>query len=321
MHDTPVVFAFDAKYGKHCAVAMNSVLKHSSARLKVHCISDDALDEDIARLRRISDRYNSEISFHRGTGNHFVDWKVSGHISTAAYYRILIPYLISSERALYLDSDLIATCDIVPLLETDLRSCLIAGCADFRAGQASAMPKHSGDTYLNTGVLLMDLNALKRCDFLKACRTIEERCKESITFADQCVINEFAKFRKLLIDPRWNILINEYENRSLEQNIGPYIGQVILHGAGTTKPWVEWADPWIFELWRTYTEEVLNSFDEIVERPKTVQDFTMKARSLSRQGKHEEAAQLRDRLLVYLVGQADEAKQQLAALQQSRRPK
>ncbi|HEY8565609.1 MAG TPA: glycosyltransferase family 8 protein [Beijerinckiaceae bacterium] len=303
MHDTSVVFAFDAKYAKYCAVALHSVLKHCKSRLNVHCISKDASDDDLARIKNIADRHQAKITFHRELKYSFDGWKVTEHFSLATYYRILIPYIVEAERALYLDSDLIATCDITPLLNMELRGNLVAGCAPLGGEFGTKMPTHDSDTYLNMGVVLMDLALLRDGDFLRACGAIHDKYKDRITWLDQCIINEFAKFRKLILNPRWNVLVGGREFPPQERRLDAYLGRVILHGAGPTKPWMEWADPRVQVIWRSYAEEVFDSLDEVLQKPSTIGDYMTLAKSLQRQGKYHEASRVTDDIIRDLLRQ------------------
>lgn len=58
------------------------------------------------------------------------EWKTQGHISPIAYARYLIPRLITEDRVVYLDSDIIVHGDLSPLFELDLGDYSLAAVRD-----------------------------------------------------------------------------------------------------------------------------------------------------------------------------------------------
>lgn len=87
------------------------------------------------------------------------------------YFRLALPYLLpKEERILYLDADVIVNQSLSELYETELEGHLLAACPDVSDGSLSDLQKElfrdyldeEGFHYYNSGVLLMDLEGIRR---------------------------------------------------------------------------------------------------------------------------------------------------------------
>ncbi|MFD1430398.1 glycosyltransferase family 8 protein [Lacticaseibacillus mingshuiensis] len=117
------------------------------------------------------------------------------------------------DRLLYLDTDVIAAADPSDFYHQDLASAEVVGVLDHYGKWA--FHTRLGFDYLNSGVLLMDLAALRESGLLAACR---RRCaKVKMFMPDQSALNKLAGPKKRVAKRRYN-----------DQH-GPHADTVLLH--------------------------------------------------------------------------------------------
>jgi lipopolysaccharide biosynthesis glycosyltransferase len=272
-------------------VAITSVLAHSDHRCSLYCIVHDVAEDDLEAIRRIARRYDAELTILVADHARFASWKTGRHFSPANYYRLLIPDLVPEDKVLYLDSDLLVTCDLEPLTTIDLGEAWIAGCIDVVGGPSSKIPRSDEDPYLNTGVLLLNLKALRKTNLLEGSRLAYTTFETDVMWADQCLINKVAEGRKLLIDARWNVQAHSFGRpSSLQPHMEPFDGRGILHFSGATKPWMEWSGSWESQLWFGYARLTGRSRAELLRRPVQAIEWKKLAAKHEREGDWKAAA-------------------------------
>lgn len=297
----PIVFTFDAAYGNYAAVAIASVLCHAKQHTLVHCITNKISCCGTEAIKRLSRKFDASIFMHIVESAEFSAWKTGYHFSPANYYRIKIPEMISEPKALYLDCDLIVTCDLSDLLSIDLGENLLAGVVDIAGGATTRMPRRDGDPYINSGVLLLNLDRMREMHFAQSFREVYARFEDQVTWPDQCVINELAVGRKLLIDERWNVQSTNYQSLSLKDKVGHFDRRGIFHASGRRKPWMSWADPWLANLWASYARLTDLSFEDLIIKPRTDFEQLMLAKMYDAERRWEEASAVKSMLLSKLM--------------------
>ncbi len=253
----PVVFCFDASYAPYAAVATYSLFKNSFTPLKIYWIVP-LNDLDNAKvIRNYLTRPNLEINIIASEDDRFSSWKQHGRISKATYLRLLIPTLLKEDRAIYIDCDTLVLKDLSSLYATDLGDFTIGGVLDPAGANSSRVPRSSSDSYINSGVLLLDLKLLREDNFIEKCEEINSMHHDTITWLDQCIINKYAENRKRLIDLRWNtqVFANGTSEKKWEEIIAdrkPYV----IHFVGGYKPWQKRCPTYISDFWWTYAREL-----------------------------------------------------------------
>ena len=259
MHQTPVVFCFDGKFATFAAVAIASLVTYTSVDLEIYCVADGLSEYHKLALTRAVHNSKSRLFFV--TSAQF--------ITEATYLRFHIPDIIPNNKALYLDSDLIVTCDIAPLLNVDLDDNWIAGCVDDYASKHTPIPHWLVAPYINAGVMLMNLEQLRKQNFMKECRTISSSIHKVAVFGDQCIINTFARNRKMLLNSNWNILVGVIQD--LTKDVSSEIlrskveGKGIIHFCGVIKPWMSVCDPWLADIWLNYKRLIFDENDQVIQ--------------------------------------------------------
>jgi len=133
--------------------------------------------------------------------------------SHMAYCRILLPQLLDVPRLIYLDSDVLAFRDLSELFDLRLLpGKLIAAVPDSETlslGQdspvvAAAMKLPAEGCYFNSGVTLMDLDALRKHDFFRLAVEFLNSWARHYRFWDQSAINFLLHEQIDTLPEYWN---------------------------------------------------------------------------------------------------------------------
>jgi lipopolysaccharide biosynthesis glycosyltransferase len=297
-----VVYSFDSKYAHYAAVSTYSLAAHSTTPLRIVWIIPDT---DTAGILPIAEELAGKFDLHIDVVPvamaGFTAWKVSHHFTLAMYLRLLIPSLIPGPRALYLDADTLVLKDLSALYFTDLGGNLIAGVIDGFGHETSKVPRADGDPYLNSGVLLMDLDALRSDRMLEKATALYLEHEHELAWPDQCVINKYAEGRKLVLHPGWNCRVSAYD-------IGP--GQFdgvlsepdlsILHFVSFVKPWQTWSDPRISDFWWQYARRA--QIDGLApQEVSTVGQAILFTHMLDKSERFREASKMKSDIISFLM--------------------
>ena len=199
----PVVLAFasNERYfpGLYCAVA--SALSHLDAARKVDV---KVLDGGISttskdRLKRLVDRFGNQVrlKFVPVDETVFRRTTLGPGESHMTYCRILLPHLLDVPRLIYLDCDVLVFRDLSPLFDLELSpGKALAAVPDSETLSlaedcptiAHAMGLPAEGAYFNCGVMLMNLDELRKQHFFERAVEFLNR-KSAYRFWDQSAIN------------------------------------------------------------------------------------------------------------------------------------
>ena len=135
--DPVVVLAADEGFAMPLAATVRSALDNLAAnrKLRIYLLESGLAPELKERVVRSWPPGRFSVEWLTVDRAALADLPVSGHLSIAGYYRILIPRLLprSVERTIYLDSDMIVRADLARLWDLDLD-----GAGAWRAQDCSA---------------------------------------------------------------------------------------------------------------------------------------------------------------------------------------
>lgn len=271
----PVVLASDNNQVHAMATVIGSVLQvaKSETAYDFFClIADDVSAENRARLLECQTRKNSvtlvdmkpwieplHLQYHKISG--------LGHsISTPTLYRILIPSILSKfNRAIYLDTDVVCLHDLKTLFEQEIGENLLAGVPAvwtvkkcnrerwMRAGFPSL------DSYINCGVLLLNLDLMRRLEIERKCLELMTKTQLLSLDGDQAVLN-FACLNKISFIPlRYNVTTSHLKHSekmpvffTKREVMCACDDPCIFHWTGALKPWKYYDVPLAHIWWKFY---------------------------------------------------------------------
>jgi len=199
----PVVLAFasNERYfpGLYCAVA--SALNHVSWKTSVNLwVLDGGISQASKdRLERLVDRFGNQVrlKFVPVDESVFRAATLGPGESHMTYCRILLPHLLNVPRAIYLDCDVLVFRDLSELFNLDLSpGKFLAAVPDSETLSlaedcptiADALRLPAEGAYFNCGVMLMNLDELRKQHFLERAVEFLNR-KSAYRFWDQSAIN------------------------------------------------------------------------------------------------------------------------------------
>ncbi len=233
-----IVYATDDNYVLFAMVSLCSLLKNSNKdnEYNIYILCDKSLTENSKGLcNRVVNKYEN-CSLKYICVDDAVFEKVliqSSYITKATMYRLLLPQLLKEEQCIYLDCDTIILSDISKIVEEkNIENSYLAGVIDKKMCKLSEYTQkidiQSMDTYINVGVLVMNLKKLRDDKMVEVFLQESER---GYLFSDQDILNKVC-YGKI------EILPSKYNSFSISKKKEEDI--VIQHFAGgcDVKPWI-----------------------------------------------------------------------------------
>ncbi len=238
----PIFFAVDNGYIPFLAVSLQSLVDNSSKNhfYLIKILYTNISEENMEKIKKY-ERENVSIEFV--DLNYYIE-KIKDKLYTRDYYskttyfRLFIPNLYPQyNKALYLDSDIVLLKDVYELFSIDMEDNLVAGAPDdviqtievFREYAEKVVGVADYRNYFNAGVLLMNLDELRKFNFQEKFLYSLDKIKFSVA-QDQDYLNRLCKGRVKIIDGNWNRMPIANE-KSEDGNIN------LIHYNLAYKPW------------------------------------------------------------------------------------
>ena len=271
----PIFFAVDNGYVPFLAVALQSLVEHVSEKYYyyIRILYTNVSEESKNKIKKYErenvkiefvpfDKYIKKIQDKLYTRDYF---------SNATYYRLFIPELYEQyDKALYLDSDIVLLADVAELYNIDMGDNLVAAAPDgvmqtikvFQDWAEKIVGVASYKNYFNAGVLLMNLDELRKFNFYDKFVYSLDKIKFSVA-QDQDYLNRLCKGRVKLIDGVWDKMPVENDNIDMKD-------LKLRHYNLTYKPWhfdnVQYQDIfWEYAKKTEYYDEIRNIKDNFTD--------------------------------------------------------
>ena len=212
-----ICFVTDNNYVQHTLVALGSMLAHKFPSSQYHVfVICDKVDSERQNMMLSLNQPGFAVSMVEYDNNTYQkkDYELGKYISAATYIRLKLPSIFRNlNRILYLDGDIIVQDDISRFYNVDLCGKAIAGVPDCGICVESiswdmvnyvreTLPNHKTE-YFNAGVILMDLDRLRKIGFEKNCETLY-KARTDFIFADQDILNFATQGEKRIVPICWN---------------------------------------------------------------------------------------------------------------------
>lgn len=249
-----IAFGCDDNYAQHLGVAIASILANSLPNESFHFyVVDGGIShsnkEKLSQLKSIKDFDMDFIDFDMNKISEFPP----GYTGKSAYLRLFLPELIPElDKVLYLDSDLVVLCPLSELWNLNLQEKALGAVTDFHEYTSNKTIRLSTASFrfnlsnpgFNSGVLLIDLDAIRKTGLFIKCQEWLNQNKEKALLCDQDALNVIFDNCHCQLPPEWNIqyhfecpqaLIASIENKRIKElSNNP---THILHFVTTLKPW------------------------------------------------------------------------------------
>ena len=213
----PVFFAADENYMPFLAVTLASVKAKmcKDYLYEIYVLYTGKLCENAKKIKELEEEslHISFVDVSQKTDEITHLMHCRDYYTSAIYYRLFIPELFPQyDKAVYLDCDTVLLEDVALLYETDVKDNLIGAVADqvvaaigpFREYTQNALGI-SSEKYFNSGVIVMNLKAMREMCFYRAFSQILSSY-DFIIAPDQDCLNLICKDKVCYLDEGWNAM-------------------------------------------------------------------------------------------------------------------
>lgn len=235
-----VCFAFDEAMAPYVPVVAYSIVHNNRhARVRIHLVHPEHVAAPAIEGAEV-------ISYPAKWDRPYEGLR---HVSRATMLRLLIPELIAEDiRLLYLDTDVVVNMSLAPVFAVDpgptgiaMKTSVMSGNSlKYGIGAAGkAVPEYVWSRSGNAGVILMQLDTLRRNGFTRFCLEYPE------VVNDQILINLYCRGDYAELSREWNLFLRQ------DSDLVADCEQYILHYIGPDKPWSpKKPDHW--QVWNWY---------------------------------------------------------------------
>ena len=249
-----VAYAIDKNYHYIAHVSMKSIMlsQNKDTYIIFHILFHSEIEDKEKKeiIDKICIEYkNCEIKYYY-MGERYKELNVKGYItwSTAIYYRLRLPDLLyDQKRVLYLDCDTLVYKDLTKIYNYNITGKYFTGMLEPRKASDLGL---NIKNYINTGVMLFNLDELRKNDIPKKIEDYLIKHNFRITFPVNDSVNAVCHERNGYFSPeyvQWGFcnenLVNKYyndleikfdKNEILKAYKDPYIYHMIGY---KKKPW------------------------------------------------------------------------------------
>ena len=210
------------------------------------------LEESIQRAMERD--FQERVTFHflQVPEELFADFPETARYPRQIYYRLAAPLLLPREldRILYLDVDVVVINSLRPFYEMDFESSYFVGCTHTREFltklNQARLQSDKAVAYINTGVLLMNLNVLRQVIRLEEISAYVREHEKALILPDQDILTALYGDKIKLADSLlYNLsdrVLNFYNgSHPKEKRDVNWVRRntAIIHYCGRNKPWNE----------------------------------------------------------------------------------
>ena len=202
------------EYVPHAAAMLHSMLEHrGELEVEAHYLHGPEMPAEHMRLlREMVERGGGSLTTHELADDRIAGLPDMSFIPATMWYRIYLPDLLPEvDKILYLDADTIAVDGLDQLWATDISAHYVAAVTNVFEPWNRVYPEALGlpdeEAYFNSGVLLMNLAAMRRDDTTTALRDYALSAPSNlIAWGDQDALNVVLSERRVRLHPRWNFM-------------------------------------------------------------------------------------------------------------------
>lgn len=221
-------------------VTLYSLLESSHHFIKIYFIQKNYKQDDIRKIHKTLAGFHEKYELNIIEFDDILFSKFRGlHGNKFAYTRIMLANILSEERIIYLDSDLLIRKDLGSLFFKDLNGHTIAvsgvGSIEYALENMffTSIGLEKEAKYFNSGVMLIDLQAWRQANITKRCLEFAEKYPAMLLTADQTILNfVFYKNNFCELDRSYN-----HGLYPISEQISPDGDDSIFHFIGSPKPW------------------------------------------------------------------------------------
>ena len=236
-----VLFACNNKYAPHLATVIYSLLiNNKKFKFKIIILHSNISKKNKDIIFKITKKFSTLVNFIFIDDSIFMKIKInSSYLSIETLFRIIAGEIVSENKCLYLDCDLIVDGSIGDIFDINIDKYFLAAVEDQDSHIINvAFKKKIGlsktSKYFNAGVILMNLSMFRKYNIANA--VIKLLKDKNNLNNDQDALNFFCRDKWRKIDAKYNVMIKP-EMKVLNFFIQDIERPLIYHFCGAPKPW------------------------------------------------------------------------------------
>lgn len=270
----PIFFSTDDVYAPYLAVALNSLIQNASPEqeYRIVILYQNLSERNMEKLSRLQKpgfriEYADMEQKLKGVSDKLSNKLRCDYFTMTIYFRLFIPAMYPEfDKGIYLDSDVVVPGDISQLYEVDLEGNLIGACIDQSIQDVAPLTQYVDQAvgvdhtrYINSGVLLMDMQALRRVKFEERFLELMNTWHFDSIAPDQDYINAMCFGKIHFLDPAWDVMPDE---NHMDQGMPK-----LIHYNLFSKPWCYDNIQYGSEFWH-YAKDS-GYYDELAEEKRS----------------------------------------------------
>lgn len=222
--DIPIFFTIDNTYAPYVSCAILSMIENCSKEYdyKIYILHQELTKENISKISSLQCE-NFEIIFKKmKDGMELITDRVENRLrcdyfTLTIYFRLFIADMFPEyDKGIYIDSDIIVTGDISELYNYELGENIIGAATDNSIQRIPELVKYIEQAvginrreYINSGVLLMNLKAMREKEFSKKFLTLLNTYHFDSVAPDQDYLNAMCYKKILYLNEEWDAMPSE----------------------------------------------------------------------------------------------------------------
>ena len=253
-----IFFAVNNEYISKLCVTIFSILENNRQApvCFFHILNTDITNESKKKIEDLLCQFsNGYIEYINVDTSLFDKFKMNiEYITKETYFRYMIAEVAPNlKKCLYLDADIAVNGDLSSIYNEDIRDFYAAGVEDSYVQSINYKDKlgfKPEDLYVNAGVLLLNLENIRKDDMTQKLFENTAKWQNEIMFQDQDVINITFKNKIKPLDSIYNFMT---ENTKTEKNKRK--SAIIIHYTGKRKPWTSGCSNKMRKIWLRYEKK------------------------------------------------------------------
>lgn len=290
-----IAFCVDENYFRAMGATIVSIVENNPDQaFMFHVLTFAASEAHQSRLKQLDERFPQvRTRLHlldTADFRQFDDFLKFSYYSLSIFTRLVIPTVLQelTDRVLYLDADILCVGKLDELVEMEIGDDIAAAVMDVPKmvkRRVTALDLTHRE-YFNSGVMFINIRKWQEHCITEATIHALLQHGKKLRFPDQDALNIVLNGRTRYLPIRYNHiydLIGDLGNRVTAMQ--PVGNAVLLHFAGSIKPWTDWTGHDASRLFRQYHALSPWSYLPLDQQPGNTKEMRMHSRFLFKQGK------------------------------------
>lgn len=261
----PVLLAFDKNFLGPATVTIHSLIKNNpDLNFSFYIICQGSENSWLKPIEEFVKKKGASFTVKEVGFDSLKNVKVELHFSVATYLRLFSADLISEDKALYLDTDIIVNGSVSDLFNVELGDHALAAVSDPKIEDFGRLELSTEEGYFNSGMIVLNLNKWREMQLGAKALEYIFKYPDKIKYADQCGLNAVLKGEWLRLDPKWNVQTSFFDNEIFSGAVSQFGKEkfqnaiknpIIIHYTEASKPWHFQNKHPLKDLYWTYLNE------------------------------------------------------------------